>query len=172
MGAPSIFRLGDAVKLHTSHEYWLVCPTHVLFKFGREACTEKRCIACQIRARRPPQLWRHTGMMRRYARHIDRFLMPSKFTRDRHIADGIKGNFTILPHFVPGPIVAPPSDRASGEDPYFLVVGRLEKLKGVQDLLPVFQNYKHARLVIVGSGDYEATLRGAALGHPAIEFPA
>src|SRR5262245_28441946 len=61
MGGPGVLRLGAGVKLYTAHEYWLVCPTHVLFAFGREACTEKKCLACTLHSRRPPQLWRYTG---------------------------------------------------------------------------------------------------------------
>src|SRR5712692_1478003 len=31
MGAPGVLELGRAVKLYTAHEYWLICPTHLLF---------------------------------------------------------------------------------------------------------------------------------------------
>src|SRR6185503_4403380 len=120
MGAPGVFRLGSGVKLYTPHEYWLICPTHVLFKFGRAACVQKDCVPCQLYAKRPPQLWRYTGRLRDYTRYIDRFLMPSKFARDRHIQDGIEGNFTILPHFVPSPADAPPVETDVQRDPYFL----------------------------------------------------
>lgn len=37
IGGPGVLRLGRAVKLYTAHEYWLICPTHVLFKFNRVA---------------------------------------------------------------------------------------------------------------------------------------
>ena len=43
VGGPGILRYGDAIKLHTLHEHWLICPTHVLFKFQRAVCTEKEC---------------------------------------------------------------------------------------------------------------------------------
>src|SRR5262249_38363282 len=29
---------GRALKLYTTHEYWLVCPTHVLWKYDRYVC--------------------------------------------------------------------------------------------------------------------------------------
>lgn len=169
-GAAGILEMGDGVKLYTPHDYRLVCPTHELFAFKREVCVQKRCVRCQIHAMRPPQLWRRTSRLRDYARHIDRFLMPSKFARDRHIIDGLEGSFTVLPHFVPAPIVGPPSDLDRRTDPYFLVAGRIEKLKGVQDLLPVFREYGYARLVIVGTGSYERELKAAAAGNPAVEF--
>src|SRR5262249_22851782 len=31
VGGPDVLRLGHAPKVYTAHEYWLVCPTHVLF---------------------------------------------------------------------------------------------------------------------------------------------
>jgi len=43
--------------------------------------------------------------------------------------------------------------------PYFLYVGRLEKIKGVETLFPVFRQYKHADLLIAGTGTLEAELR-------------
>src|SRR5436853_1139793 len=32
VGGPSVLAPGDSVKLYTLHEYWLVCPTHLLFR--------------------------------------------------------------------------------------------------------------------------------------------
>ena len=58
MGGPGTLRVGRALKLYTAHEYWLVCPTHVLFKFDGKACTERQCLRCLLHARRPPQPWR------------------------------------------------------------------------------------------------------------------
>src|SRR5947207_8542592 len=43
VGGPKILHYGQAVKLYTLHEYWLICPTHMLFKFNHEACTHKEC---------------------------------------------------------------------------------------------------------------------------------
>jgi glycosyltransferase involved in cell wall biosynthesis len=37
-------------------------------------------------------------------------------------------------------------------EPYFLFVGRLEKIKGLQTLIPVFRDYNKARLLIAGTG--------------------
>ena len=46
--------------------------------------------------------------------------------------------------------------------PYFLFVGRLETLKGVQDLIRAFAEYRNAELLIVGNGSREASLREQA----------
>ena len=50
--------------------------------------------------------------------------------------------------------------------PYFLFVGRLERIKGLQDIIPAFDNSCPADLVIAGTGAYEPDLRARATGKP------
>jgi glycosyltransferase involved in cell wall biosynthesis len=38
VGGPKILEYGEAIKLYTMHDYWLVCPTHALFRFNRAPC--------------------------------------------------------------------------------------------------------------------------------------
>ena len=167
VGGPDVLRLGDAVKLYTAHEYWLVCPTHVLFTFDREACHEKKCIRCTLHSRRPPQLWRTTNHLGRCLAHLDRLLMPSRFAMRRHADDGVKAAMELLPSFVPIPRDEPsPPERGAS----FLFVGRLEKLKGLQDLFPMLRDFPQARLRIAGTGNYEAQLRSLASGLGNVEF--
>jgi glycosyltransferase involved in cell wall biosynthesis len=171
VGGPGVLRLGRAVKLYTTHEYWLICPTHILFKFDREACTRKQCLACTLHAGRPPQAWRSTGLLRRCVRHVDCFLLPSRFALERHRAEGLDRPMVHLPSFVPpaaeptAPAALPMTDR-----PFFLFVGRLERLKGVQDLLRLFESYEHADLVVVGTGTYAPVLREQARHLPRVTF--
>jgi glycosyltransferase involved in cell wall biosynthesis len=79
-----------------------------------------------------------------------------------------------LPHFAPLTEGAlPTGDHPVGEKaatPYFLFVGRLEKLKGVQTLIPIFRRYPGAQLWIAGTGSYEPQLRGLAAGSGNIRF--
>ncbi len=167
VGGPAVLRYGDGIKLYTTHEYWLVCPTHVLFRFDREACVKKTCLACTLRARRPPQLWRSTNHLRDCVKHLDRLLLPSRFAAERHRADGIDAPMHVLPSFVPVPRDEMPP---LGGEPFFLFVGRLEKLKGLQDLFPVLRDFPEARLRIAGTGNYERELRLLAAGLPNVEF--
>jgi glycosyltransferase involved in cell wall biosynthesis len=166
-GGPGVLGYGDGIKLYTTHEYWLVCPTHVLFRFGREACVKKSCLACTLHAGRPPQLWRATGHIARSLAHLDRLVVPSRFALERHREEGIEAPMQLLPHFVPVPRELPP---ASPGEPYFLFVGRLEKLKGLQDVFPVLRTLPAARLRIAGTGTYEGELRRLAAGMPNVEF--
>src|SRR5262249_52392966 len=135
----------------TAHEYWLVCPTHVLFKFNEVACVEKQCLLCTFKYRRPPQLWRYTGLMARCLREIDCLLAPSRFAQERLRADGVKCPMTVFPNFVPMPNEQTGSapDLNDGR-PFFLFVGRLGKLKGLQDVIPLFADYRAVDLLIVG----------------------
>ena len=55
IGGPGLLKYGHGIKLYTMHEYWLVCPTHVLFKFNRAACTQTHCFFCGLTYKRPPQ---------------------------------------------------------------------------------------------------------------------
>jgi len=107
MGGPGVLRYGRGVKLYTTHEYWLICPTHVLFAFNHKACTRRLCLACTLSYRRPPQLWRYTGWTRRCLRSIDALLVPSRFAADAHRAVGIDCPIVYLPHFVPEPAASP-----------------------------------------------------------------
>lgn len=171
VGGPGILRYGRAVKLYSPHEYWLICPTHALFTFDREACTKRRCLRCTLHARRPPQLWRYTRWLRRCLEHIDCMLPPSHFALERHRAEGIDRPMVHLPYLVPsGPPRTSEAEALHSDEPFFLFTGRLEKLKGLQDLISVFAEYHGARLVIVGEGSYESTLRDQASGFKHITF--
>ena len=156
-GGPTVLTYGSACKLYTTHEYWLVCPTHVLFRMNREACTRRTCLACQLAYRRPPQLWRYGGLLERCAREVDLFLAPSQFAAAAHRERGLDVPMVQLNH--PGPQPAPPAERNSHSPPYFLYVGRLEYLKGVHTLLPLFQRRRELQLWIVGTGTQEPELR-------------
>ena len=171
MGGPGVLRLGRAVKLYTAHEYWLICPTHVLFKFNEVACVEKQCLLCTLKYRRPPQFWRYTGLIGRCLREIDCLLAPSRFAQEKLRADGVRCPTTVLPHFVrvpPTQIEVKPHPNEAR--PYFLFVGRLEKLKGVQDLVRIFREYDQADLLIAGDGNYAGTLRDQARGLQHVHF--
>jgi glycosyltransferase involved in cell wall biosynthesis len=79
-----------------------------------------------------------------------------------------------LPNFVPTQEEALLSIDETNSDrpdrPYFLFVGRLEKLKGLQTLIPIFCSYQKAQLRIAGAGSYEPQLRRLAKGARNIEF--
>src|SRR5436190_18931225 len=85
VGGPGALEFGRGVRLCTLHDYWFICPTHILFKFNREACTERACVRCALAHGRPPQLWRAVGRMANAIGNIDRFLAPSEFVRQQFL---------------------------------------------------------------------------------------
>ena len=171
---------GGGVKFYTTHEHWLVCPMHVLWKFDREPCDAPQCLACTLHGRRPPQLWRYTGRVARDLAHVNRLLSPSRFTRQRHVDAGVERPITVLPYFVPEPPAASVNEggpagptlgpAVEGRRPYFLYVGRLVKLKGVDTLIHAFRRYPDADLVIVGDGEERDSLKALAGGMPNVVF--
>jgi glycosyltransferase involved in cell wall biosynthesis len=168
VGGPKVLELGDAaVKLYTMHEAWLICPTHVLYRFNRAPCRKPHCFACTLAHYRPVQFWRYTGLLRRSAKHVDLFLAPSEFVRDIHRQRGFDGPIAVLPNFVPIPTTEP--DRHRGA-PYVLFVGRLERVKGLHTLIPVIRRWGRAPLRIAGAGSEEAALRQLAGEDANIEF--
>jgi len=171
VGGPQILHRGHGIKLYTLHEYWLVCPTHMLFKFNREACTSRQCLPCTLIHRRPPQLWRYTKAISQAVKQVDIFIAPSEFTKNKHLEMGLQIPIVVMPYFTSrwGSSECDPAPRMHVK-PYFLFVGRLEKIKGLQLLLPVFRRYQKAELWIIGTGGYEAVLRRMARGSPNIKF--
>ncbi|HET6566590.1 MAG TPA: glycosyltransferase family 4 protein [Rhodothermales bacterium] len=171
IGGPGVLAYGNAVKLYTMHEYWLVCPMHILFKDGREACTKPDCLRCTVAHRRPPQLWRYTGAVERAVKHVDAFIAPSAFVGEMHAARGLHIPTVHIPMFIPDPPDGNVSVDVPNEGrPYFLYVGRLEKLKGLQDVIPIFERYDQADLLVVGDGNYRVALERLAGGNPRVRF--
>lgn len=174
VGGPGVLAYGNAVKLYTAHEYWLVCPLSTLWTFKSEPCVVKKCATCTLHAGKPPQWWRYTKLLEKNLRHLDAFISPSRFLIHKHQEMGLDVDFTHIPNFLPttheGSSNANAMCAAESDRPFFLVVGRLEKSKGFQQVIKVFQHYTAADLVIVGAGPFEPELRALAAGCNNIRF--
>ncbi len=169
IGGPGLLPMGEGLKVYEAHEHWLVCPSHVLWRYGRELCDEKHCVKCQLSFKRPPQLWRHTGMLDRALDHMDLIIAKSEFSRLKHAEFGLRQEMQVLPYFLPDlPELAEPY--TGHPRPYFLFVGRLEKIKGLQDVFPAMDRYPDADLLILGDGDYADELKRLAGGRRNIQF--
>jgi glycosyltransferase involved in cell wall biosynthesis len=159
------------VKMYTTHEHWLICPTHVLWKFNRAPCDRPQCLRCTIQARKPPQLWRYTGLLEQMAGCVDQFLAPSRFTAQMHSERGFHYPLAHLPNFVDrvDDDWQSPAPRPQ-EAPYFLFVGRLEKIKGPQTLIALWDRVPEHDLLLAGAGSDEAELRAMAAHNPRVKF--
>ncbi len=168
VGGPKVIEYGEGIKLYTMHEYWLLCPTHVLMRFNRATCEKPHCFVCQLVQKRPPQLWRYSGLMENSLSKLDAIISPSMFSKKLHEKKGLGVPIYHIPNFIPEDYYS--TERGGGYDisfpkePFFLYAGRIEKLKGVQNLIPVFSRYKKARLVIAGKGGYENEMRELSRG--------
>jgi len=161
----------DFIKLYTTHEHWLVCPMHVLWKNNERLCEKPECFRCTLKFRRPPQWWRYTSLLEDCVGSVDAFLSPSRFTRQMHHERGFSRPMEHVPYFVPQAEQPQPTAGPSPHArPFFLFVGRLEKIKGLHTLFPVFRGYPQADLLIAGTGTYEAELRRQAAGMANVVF--
>lgn len=171
VGGPGILSMGSGIRLYTAHEHWLVCPTHILWRHNRELCDARECFKCQIAHHRPPQLWRHTDYLVRQAAHVDGFIALSRSSADNHRRFGFPYEMNVLPSFLPDAESAPATESSRDlSRPYALFVGRLEIIKGLQDLIPAFCAAPDMDLLVVGDGDYGDELKRLAGGAPTIRF--
>lgn len=170
VGGPGLLSFGrHAVRLYIAHEHWLVCPSHVLWRYTDEACDTRDCLRCVLASKRPPQAWRYTGALTRALEHVDVFVARSEFSQRKHREFGFPRDMEVVPYFVPLP--ARPFDGPSPHQrPYFFFAGRLEPIKGVDDLIRAFPQDCVADLLIAGDGTQEAELRALGAGHPRVQF--
>jgi glycosyltransferase involved in cell wall biosynthesis len=104
--------------------------------------------------------------------HVDQFVSPSRFTAGMHAERGFPRPVAHLPYFIPrvDSDWQNPGPRPH-ERPYFLFVGRLELIKGLQTLIELWS--RHAPpydLLVAGSGAYGAELKQMAASNPSIKF--
>lgn len=171
VGGPGLLRHGSApIKLYTAHEHWLVCPTHILWKNNSKLCESRSCISCQLVYKKPPQLWRYTNLLQRSLDEVDAFIALSHSSAQNHEKFGFKKKMRVMPSFLPN---APAPDLANWtmpEKPYVLFAGRLELIKGLQDVVEIFDDSFPVELKIAGSGDFEPQLRRLAADSSKVTF--
>jgi glycosyltransferase involved in cell wall biosynthesis len=146
------------VTLYTTHDHWLVCPTHVLWKFRNRPCDERQCIRCSIVSGIPPQWWRYTKWAERCLDHVDLILAPSRFIALKHREAGVKRPIRVLNSFSELP---PPAgvEQFRSPRPTFAYAGRVEVSKGVHDLVQAFRARPGYNLLVAGDGSLLPRLR-------------
>jgi glycosyltransferase involved in cell wall biosynthesis len=178
LGGPGALRLaGDcdgAVRLMTLHDYWLVCPMHLMWKLGRSVCDRPQCLRCTVHGRRPPQLWRRTRSLQRALGSLDALLAPSRHSAALHRERGIEVPIVRLPYHAPAGwgsrqngVSAPWADRGR---PYFAAAGRLIEEKGFDRLVEAMASLPEFDLLLAGAGPREEQLRRRAADLPNVEL--
>ena len=112
------------------------------------------------------------GISKGSRRQVDVFIAMSEFSRDKHREFGFPREMEVVPYFLPDPgagaaarAVEPPHPR-----PYFLFVGRLERIKGLDDVIPAFERYRAADLLSPAMAITRRALKRLAVGNPRVAF--
>jgi glycosyltransferase involved in cell wall biosynthesis len=143
----------------------------VLWKYQRRVCEAPQCWRCAVTYRRPPQLWRSGSLLERSVAQLDALIVPSRTSAELHARFGSITRIEELAHFVPHPDEAEPQGaRGDAGRPYFLVVGRLEPIKGVGSVIEAFRRRRSEDLVIAGAGTLDRELRSQAADLPHVRF--
>jgi glycosyltransferase involved in cell wall biosynthesis len=159
IGGPGILPLSRApVTLYTTHDHWLVCPMHVLWKFRNRPCDSAQCFRCSIYSGIPPQLWRYSDYLQNCLEHVDAILCPSRFTAEHHREAGINRPVRVMPSFSL-PVYDGEYPHLISEKPLFVYAGRVEASKGIEDLLQAFRKRPEYELLIAGTGSLASSLR-------------
>jgi glycosyltransferase involved in cell wall biosynthesis len=180
VGGPGILGLGTnhrAARIMTAHEHWLICPMHLLWKYGRKACDGPNCVTCTIAGSRPPQIWRGTGAIGRGLRNLDALIFPSRHALEEHRRRGFDSMapLTHIPYFLPDDWSSDADGGAATEEtrperPYLAAAGRLVRMKGFQRLIPLMRCLPEVDLRIAGTGPFEPELRRIAEGMSNVKF--
>lgn len=173
IGGPGLLSvpMRSAIKLMTTHEHWLVCPLHVLWKHDQSVCESRECVKCCLKDRKPPQFWRETPLLARSLEHLDALVCPSRSTQFEHARRGIRRRTTHLPYFLPEDYTGLPLEPSPPyHRPYVAAAGRLEKIKGFHDAIDAIRHLPHIDLRIAGAGQFEAELRARATGLSNVHF--
>ena len=173
VGGPGVLDMGrDAVRIMTAHEHWLICPMHLLWKYGKKACDKDECVRCTLAGRRPPQAWRRTDAISRGLQNLDALIFPSRHALEEHRRRGIGAPMVHLPYFLPDDWSKGIEDHPPEPSPrpYLAAAGRLVAMKGFQRLIPMMRFLPEVDLRIGGTGPYEPHLRRLAEGLPNVRF--
>jgi glycosyltransferase involved in cell wall biosynthesis len=114
-------------------------------------------------------------LLERHLDDVDVFVAMSEFSRAKHREFDFPREMVVLPYFLPDPpdadVSSTPAEAARPHDrPYFLFVGRLERIKGLDEVLHAFAGYDAADLLVVGDGEHGPVLRQMAAGTPRVRF--
>lgn len=151
LGYNLLKKINEYKCIYTAHDYWLLCMLGGLIKKDGRICSEKKCIPCALRWKKPPQLWRYLKSWNRCLADIDTVIAPSNYMKNRLSAE-IDLDIEVIPNFVPDqPQIT--EDEVFEFDNYFLYLGVLEEHKGVRMLMDIFaEGEVESKLIVAGRG--------------------
>jgi len=161
--SPSIL---DEIKKHyipvvmTMHDYKMVCPTYSMLLNAKpcEKCRGGRFYHCAIHRCTKgsyfkslinvAEMYLHHNLLHIYD-HIDLYISPSKFLKDKVQEMGLKGEVVYLPNCVDVSAFEPAYE---WQEQSIVYVGRLSPEKGVQTLVNAVKGLPEIQLKIIGDG--------------------
>lgn len=167
----------------TLHDYKIGCPAYTLYRDGHpcDDCTAgavynvvwHKC----IKGSRPASVLAAgeavlSRVTRKYHK-IDAYICPSAFAGQVAIDSGIPvSHIHVIPNFLPDNEVGQPVTSLA-DTPRFFFAGRLEEVKGIDDLVEVFggEDPSMGTLVVAGAGgELESKVRKAADERRNVEY--
>ena len=161
MLGPKVLQYGNAKKIYTAHDHWLICAFNDYFTRGRICRNNIKqigCSLCLLRNKRPVQLWRHTKMLQNSLKNIDLIISPSVYLKNFLIKNSINIPVMVLPNFISHPPEHIEENRILEKNSYFFYAGMLEEIKGITNLLKAFKDSDKG-LIIAGKGSLERHVR-------------
>lgn len=179
--SPSVYYAAKSVGVpvvQTLHNYRLICPNASLYRDGGicEACVGKTVAwpgivhACyrdsRLASGAVATLMATHKVMRTWSRAVQRYIVPSRFGRDKLIEGGLPADRVVVkpPYVTPDPGVGP-----GGE--YALFVGRLDPQKGADVMIDAWRQLGgEIPLKIVGDGPLREKIEQAAQRLSGVEY--
>jgi glycosyltransferase involved in cell wall biosynthesis len=167
----------------TLHDYKIGCPAYVLYRDGRPCrdCTtgavynvvRHKCIKGSLPASVLAGVEAAFSRLTGKYQQVDGYVCPSAFVGGVATDSGIPADrIHVIPNFLPDNEVGQPV-QALADAPRFFFAGRLEEVKGVDDLLEAFEDEDPSMgtLVIAGAGGgLESKVRRVAEALPNVEY--
>ena len=155
LGHPFLRKRGTYISIHTTHDFWLICPSYDLTKKNGRICARKGCFLCTLSRRRLPKFWRYSKSFKNEVYDPNIIISPSEFFK-RILEEAIQRRIIHIPNFVPYPPESGPCADLSG---FFLYAGRIDRGQGIPTLLNIFGNAEvDSKLVLVGTGNLSGYL--------------
>ncbi len=159
----------------TLHDSKLVCPCYTCMRDGqwctqcfgeKTAVIRHRCLPGSVPGAVVGYLEARMWNKEKLQSYCDLFLPPSQFMADTCVAGGYdKDKFHVLCNFIDLQKVSNPTFKKKD---YYVYLGRLTKVKGIETLCRVAEQLPY-KLVVIGGGELEMPLRERYKDAP-IEF--
>ena len=166
--------------VHTAHDYRMICPAYT-FKNGRgeicekckgehdAECVKNRCCkGSLVQSAIMAAEMKYRNVRWHPAKVLDGIIYVSQFARNKHLE--IDPLFAKTKSFVLYNCTNKAANKEKCRGDYFLYFGRLSHEKGVEMVIDVFRQSPGQRLIVVGTGPLEGTLKNNSAGSSQIEF--